>query len=147
MSASLAGGCHCGNVHYRLVWPGDPAAIPARACACAFCTRHGAVWIAHPDAVLEVSIADSALVSRYSFATETAVFHLCARCGVVTVATSLIGGRERAVVNATTLAQAPGLRLERSVVDFANESTEARLARRERAWIRRVGLVLGRGSA
>jgi len=130
----LRGGCHCGNLRYVLEWPGAPAAIPGRACTCGFCTRHGAVWMAHPDAVLAVEIADAAALSRYAFETKTAEFLVCARCGVVPVCTSRIDGREHAVVNVNTFDD-PALRIEQAPVSFDGEPTTDRLARRQQRWI------------
>jgi hypothetical protein len=74
----IDGRCHCGNIAFALAWEPDPVEIPARACACSFCVKHGNVWTAKPDGLLEVAIADPALVSRYAFETRTADFHVCA---------------------------------------------------------------------
>jgi hypothetical protein len=92
------------------------------------------VWTAHPAGVLRVSVEDPALVSRYAFATRTAEFHVCARCGVVPVVTSRIDGRIYAVVSATALDVDPQL-LRRAPASFDGEPLEARLARRARTWI------------
>ena len=78
----IHGRCHCGNIAFDLEWAGDPAKIPARACGCGFCTRHGGVWTSHPASRLAVKIEDDARVSRYEFGTRTATFYVCARCGV-----------------------------------------------------------------
>ena len=72
------GGCLCGNVTFSLAWEADPAEIPARACGCSFCAKHGGVGTSHPAGALEVKVEDPALVSRYAFGTRTAEFHVCA---------------------------------------------------------------------
>src|SRR5438309_1688361 len=99
----ISGGCHCGNIRLELDWPDDVAEIPARACGCSFCRKHGGVWTAHPRAGLSVAVGDRALVSAYSFETRTAEFQVCARCGVVPLATSEIDALLYAVVNLNAL--------------------------------------------
>src|SRR5438876_11604814 len=50
------GRCHCGNISFSLTWEPDPAEIPARACSCSFCLKHGGVWTSNPRGALEVVI-------------------------------------------------------------------------------------------
>ncbi|OGA78394.1 MAG: hypothetical protein A3G81_05050 [Betaproteobacteria bacterium RIFCSPLOWO2_12_FULL_65_14] len=95
----IHGKCHCGNISFSLAWEPDPAEIPARACSCSFCTKHGGVWTSNPSGRLQLAVKDRALVSKYSFGTKTADFPICARCGVVPVVTSLIDGRLYAAVS------------------------------------------------
>jgi hypothetical protein len=137
----LRGQCHCGNIAFSLRWEPDPAEIPARACDCSFCTRHGGVWTSFPDGHLQVTVQDPALVSRYAFGTRTAEFQVCARCGVVPLVTSLIDGQLYAVVNVHALEGIEPSRLRHSPASFGEEETGARLARRQRYWIRRVEFV------
>ena len=89
----IHGKCHCGNISFSLTWEPDPAEIPARACNCSFCVKHGGVWTSNPGGALEVVVKDPALVSKYAFGTRTAEFHTCARCGIVPVVTSRIEGQ------------------------------------------------------
>ena len=131
----MKGRCHCGNVALDLDWVGDADDIPARACACSFCIKHGGVWTSNPKATLAVSIADPALVSRYAFGTRTATFHVCARCGAVPLVTSEIAGRLYAVVNVNTLENIDRSRLRHAASDFDGEDVDSRLARRRRKWI------------
>lgn len=130
----LHGSCHCGNLRYVLDWPGEPPAIPGRACSCSFCTRHGAVWTAHPEARLAIEAGDAAAVSRYAFDTRTAQFLVCARCGVAVACTSRIRGRDHAVVNARTFDDAT-VRIEQAPVSFDGEDEAGRLRRRAQRWI------------
>ena len=134
----IKGRCHCGNVAFDLDWAGDASEIPARACGCSFCIKHGGVWTSNPQATLVVSIADPALVSRYAFGTRTATFHVCARCGAVPLVTSEIAGRLYAVVNVNTLEDVDRSRLRHAAANFDGEDVESRLARRGRNWIRDV---------
>lgn len=131
----ISGRCHCGNVALRLEWAGDPEAIPARACGCSFCVKHGGVWTSNPASTLTVSIEDAALISKYTFGTRTATFHVCSRCGAVPFVTSEIDRRLYAVVNVNTLEDVAPSRLRRAPASFEGEDVESRLARRARNWI------------
>ena len=139
----IAGRCHCGNIAYTLDWPADAATIPARACSCAFCRKHGNVWTAHPAAALAVTLRDAAHVSRYAFETKTADFHVCTICGVVPLVTSTIEGRTYAVVNVNTFEDVDPARLAHASVSCDGDYETARLARRSRNWIGDVRFVAG----
>ena len=131
----IRGSCHCGNIAFTLDWSPEPSVIPARACTCAFCRRHGGVWTACPTGSVRVAVRDASLVSRYAFETKTAEFHVCARCGVVPLATSTIDARDYAVVNVNTLERIDPSMLVLSPVTFDGESVADRLARRTLNWI------------
>jgi hypothetical protein len=134
----IRGTCHCGNIAFDLTWEPDPTEIPARACDCSFCTKHGGVWTSHPSATLAVSIERPERISAYVFGTRTAVFHTCSHCGVVPVATSRIDDHCYAIVNVNTF-EAPARSLLRAQpVTFEGEIVDTRLARRARNWIGRV---------
>src|SRR5438128_12669792 len=78
----IHGKCHCGNISFSLTWEPDPTEIPARACGCSFCTKHGGVWTSTPRGILKVAITDPPLVSSYAFGPRTAEFHTCSQCRV-----------------------------------------------------------------
>src|SRR6476661_5472037 len=84
----ISGSCHCRNISFALDWTPEPSEIPARACTCSFCTKHGGVWTSCPSGSLRIAISDPSLASTYRFGTETADFHVCIRCGGVPVVTS-----------------------------------------------------------
>jgi hypothetical protein len=126
---------------FRLDWQPSPTEIPARACGCSFCTKHGGVWTSAPDGALQIEVKEPALVSRYAFGTRTADFHVCSRCGVVPVVTSEIAGRLYAVVNVNTFAGVDPSLLRRSPSNFDGEGTDSRLARRARNWIGNVQFI------
>ena len=95
----ICGSCHCGNISFKLNWEPEPTEIPARACTCSFCVKHGGAWTSCPTGSVAVAVRQSSAVSRYGFGTKTAEFHVCATCGVVPIVTSRIGGNFYAVVN------------------------------------------------
>ncbi len=137
----IAGRCHCGNIRYVLEWPSAVDRIPARACGCSFCTKHGGVWTSHRDAVLVAEVHDPSLLSRYRFGTGTADFHVCTRCGAVPFVTSAIDDRLHAVVNVNTFDGVDPALLDRAPVSFDGEGTGERLERRKRNWIRTVRIT------
>lgn len=131
----IRGGCHCGNLAFTLNWQPEPTTIPARACTCSFCLKHGGVWTSCPTGTLRVEVNQPGRVSRYSFGTKTADFHVCAVCGVVPVVTSRIAGCVYAVVNVNTFADFDPASLQRTAATFDAEGESARLSRRQRNWI------------
>jgi hypothetical protein len=131
----IHGKCHCGNIAFALDWPGVPSEIVARACGCTFCVKHGGVWTSNPGARLSITVKQADAVSRYSFGTETATFHVCMRCGVVPLVTSEIANRLYAVVNVNTFEDFDVTRLRRQGASFDGEERESRLVRRQRNWI------------
>jgi len=131
----INGKCHCGNIAFALDWPDASPEIPARACGCSFCVKHGGVWTSNPKASLAVTVLDAALVSAYTFGTQTATFHVCAKCGAVPLVTSDIENHRYAVVNVNALEGLDPSRLRRGSADFEGEDTRSRLARRAGNWI------------
>lgn len=139
----ISGRCHCGNISFALAWEPEPTAIPARACTCSFCVKHGGVWTACPTGSLKVSVKDPSLVTKYVFGTKTAEFHVCARCGVVPVVTSRIDGRLYAVVSVNAFEGVEPSLFSRAPASFDGEGEVDRLARRKRNWIADVEYVEG----
>jgi hypothetical protein len=139
----IAGSCHCRNISFTLDWKPEPVEIPARACTCSFCTKHGGVWTSCPTGSLEVTVRQPSLVSAYSFGTKTAEFHVCSRCGVVPVVTSRIDGRLYAVVSVNALEGVDPSLLRRAALSVEEEGEDVRLARRKRNWIANVEFARG----
>ncbi len=137
----IRGKCHCGNIAFSLTWEPDPREIPARACSCSFCTKHGGVWTSNPGGALKVRVEDPSRVSRYAFGTRTADFHVCTRCGIVPVVTSRIDGRLYAVVSVNALEDVEASILRREPASFDGEAEDSRLARRKRNWIADVEFI------
>jgi hypothetical protein len=136
----IPGKCHCGNIAFSLRWEPDPVEIPARACGCSFCVKHGGVWTSYPRGVLKVQVKDPQLLSRYAFGTKTAEFHTCARCGIVPVVTSRIDGHLYAVVSVNAFEGIDASMLRRAPANFDGEGEGERLERRKRNWIGAVEL-------
>jgi hypothetical protein len=137
----LNGKCHCGNIAFELEWEAEPLEIPARACGCSFCVKHGGVWTSNPNARLVVAIRDASLVSKYAFGTRTATFHVCSRCGAVPLVTSEIENHLYTVVNVNVFENVDQSRLHRAAASFEGEDIESRLARRKRNWIADVRIA------
>src|SRR5689334_22176203 len=130
----IHGSCHCGNIRFTFDWPGLEPSIPVRACGCALCTKHRAVWTSHPNGRFYLLIADEKQVTRYRFGTKTADFHICLTCGVIPIVTCLIEGTQYAVVNVNTFDNVDRSQLVETATDFEGETTENRVARRRRNW-------------
>jgi hypothetical protein len=137
----LRGRCHCGNIAFTLAWDPDPTEIPARACLCSFCVKHGGVWTSNPNGALAVTVQDPKAVSRYAFETKTAEFHICTRCGVVPVVTSRIDGHLYAVVSVNAFEDVDPALLRHASASFDGETEATRLERRTRNWISRVEYI------
>jgi len=131
----LNGKCHCGNIAFELDWPRGSPDIPARACDCSFCVKHGGVCTSNPESRLNVTIRDAAHVSKYEFGTRTATFHVCTICGAVPLVTSEVAGHRYAVVNVNALENVDTTRLRPTASHFDGEDIDSRLARRSRNWI------------
>jgi hypothetical protein len=140
----INGKCHCGNIAFELAWEGEPPEIPARACSCSFCTKHGGVWTSNPRSHLAVTIRDASLLSKYSFGSRTAIFHICSCCGAVPLVTSEIANNCYAVVNVNVLEDVDPSWLRPAAVTFDDEDVESRLARRKRNWIGDVRITVER---
>ncbi len=137
-SRLIKGSCHCGNIRFDLEWPVSVPIIPVRECGCDYCSKHSGAWTSHPDAQLVVNVENSATVSKYRFATQTADFFVCASCGVVPLVLSEIDRQTYAVVNANSFDDKESLILRRNATDFDGEETSARLQRRKQNWIAHV---------
>src|SRR5438552_1037119 len=137
----IDGKCHCSNIAFELEWEGDPPEIPARACGCSFCVKHGGVWTSNPKSKLVVAIDDPASVSKYAFGTKTATFYVCSRCGGVPLVTSEIDNHLYAVVNVNVFEDVDRSRIRLGSANFEGEAVESRLARRQRNWIADVRIT------
>jgi len=137
----IRGACHCGNLTFELQWRPEPDFIPARACDCSFCVKHGGLWTSCAQGSLAVKVRDPGAHAVYTFGTRTADFHLCRGCGVVPVVTSRIGERLYAVVSVHAFEGVDPARIVSAPAHFGEETEAARLARRAAGWIPDVRFV------
>jgi hypothetical protein len=131
---ALRGQCHCGDLGYRLDWPAAAAPLAVQRCGCGFCARHGARWLARPDAPLMLELAPREGVLEYRFASQTVTFLVCARCGILTAARARADDRDYGAVNANTLDGFESLVLVEAAADPVDETLAARRARIARTW-------------
>ena len=128
------GGCHCGNLRWTLTSTLAPAELPARACQCSFCTRHGALSTSDPKGRLRFEVDDPALLLRYRFATGTADFLICRRCGVYVGALMAEGGAWYAIANLNTIEGREALHPVPQPMVYDGEDAGARRGRRSARW-------------
>ncbi len=136
----LNGSCHCGDVSYVLEWP-DDSVPPLRTCDCTFCVKHGGIYTSHPNAALRVTLHAAEALSTYEFGTRTGRFCSCKRCSVFVFVISTIDGRDRAVLNARTLADFKGPATV-PIHTYEGETVDDRLGRRGRNWIGTVTIAV-----
>ena len=134
---SIEGGCHCGNISYRLFTPVAPAKLPVRVCRCSFCTKHGVRYSSHPHAELAIRVHNKDLIEGYRFSKKIVEFVFCLRCGVMPYALAYIEGNTYAVININTTS-ADFSEVTPPPLDLSRESAEEGLARRKKAWIATV---------
>ena len=132
------GGCHCGNISFWFDWPAEVEDIPARACVCSFCFKHGAVWTSHPEGQFQLQITDPIQAKRYQFGTMTADIHVCTNCGIPPIATCTMDGRDYAVLNFNTFEEIDRSMFNQYPTNFDGETVGDRQARRQRNWTPRA---------
>ena len=128
------GGCHCGELRWTLRSTLAPEQLPARACGCGFCTRHGALTTSDPAGELRFERASGGRVLRHRFATASAEFLVCARCGVYCGALMEDGGRWYGIANLNTIDGRERLAPRAEAFDYDGEDEAARRARRRARW-------------
>lgn len=131
---SHRGGCHCGALSWTLRSALAPEHLPARACQCGFCLRHGALTTSDPAGELRFACAAPAEVLRYRFATGSAEFLVCARCGVYCGALMEEGGRWYGIANLNTIEGRERLAPSVQPFDYDGETEALRRARRSARW-------------
>ena len=141
------GGCHCGNLRLRLLLSAPPEAVGVRACQCSFCRAHATRTTSDPNGAVEVWAEDWSLVEPYRFATGTAEFLICRRCGVYMGAFCETPAGPRAVINTNALDDRARFSGEPDPRDHEGEALADRLARRAANWtparLRRPRAVAG----
>jgi hypothetical protein len=129
-----AGACHCGQLRWTLTTALALEALPVRACQCDFCTRYGALSTSDPAGHLRFSAAEPGAVIRYRFATRSADFLICARCGVYVGALMQDEGRWYAIASLNTLDRRAELEPVPQPMDYSGEAETSRRGRRSARW-------------
>ncbi|MBL4633064.1 MAG: GNAT family N-acetyltransferase, partial [Kofleriaceae bacterium] len=123
--AEVKGACHCGQVQVTLKT--EKNELPVRHCQCDHCAPQHLRYTSDPQG----SVCVAGKCSIYQFATKTADFARCARCGFFIGAFCESQGL-RAVLNADLFLQ---LRTRSpDAVEFGQEIVADRVARRARTW-------------
>ena len=130
---NIVGRCHCGNLKLHLHWPAT-ASLILRVCTCDYCSRQGALWISHHAAPVTLSYAEQDQIIAYRFASESADFLVCRRCGILTMARCAAADGQRAVVNARTLENVDLAHYQQAAAHLGDEDLPTRMARRRRDW-------------
>ncbi|MEL6213778.1 MAG: aldehyde-activating protein [Pseudomonadota bacterium] len=132
------GHCHCGKLKVAFQSEKTPHDIGVRTCQCAFCRSHGAVNVSDPAGFITIDAwADD--MTRYRFGLMTADFLICRHCGVYCVAAMSghdadKGAQIYATINIAGLAMSEFADLEEAPMDYAAETTDARIERRYKKW-------------
>jgi len=126
--AHLTGSCHCGA--QKIAFDTDRPLAP-RACQCGFCRRHGARTVTDPGGTAVLELDPQARL--YRFATRSADYVLCGRCGVYLGAVTAIDGGVFATLNLNTFDD-PRPDLDAAPVSYEGEAVDEKSERRRRAW-------------
>ncbi len=122
------GQCHCGAIRFTME---TSHALAPRACQCGFCRRHGARTVTDPSGAAILTLGPETL--RYRFASGSADYLLCGRCGNYVGALTQIGGALYATLNLNVFDE-PHPELAAVPVSYEGESPKTKAARRHARW-------------
>jgi len=128
------GGCHCGNLRWTLRTRLNVPDLAARACQCGFCRKHGAVGTSDPRGQMSFGVSDRTTIIRYRFATKTAEFLICGRCGIYVGAQMKEQGGTYAIANLCALDVYADFTFKPEPMDYSAEDSTARRLRRSNRW-------------
>jgi len=143
-TTTLSGRCHCGDITFAFESSVSADRLPLRACSCAFCRAHGARSTSDPNGRVEIAVGDPERLIRYRFATKTAEFLICGRCGIYVAAVLASGDSTCAIVNVNALDAAETFTQEIRPMNYDGETESERLQRRRTNWTPAV-LKCGKG--
>lgn len=104
-------------------------------CTCTFCRRHAAVCANDPSGQLLLEIADASEAVRYRFATTSADYLLCGRCGVFVASVMASDAGAVASLNVNVLgARAAFDQMPEIVLPAAEETPQQRRLRYADEW-------------
>ncbi len=130
----IRGGCHCGNLGFRLRASQPAEDLPVRACGCRFCRQHAALSSSDPAGRLSFAARDPDLLSRYRFGLATADFLVCRACGVYVGALMPDGGGAFGLINVRACDEAHQFAQSPRDMDYGGEDEGGRLERRRARW-------------
>ncbi len=130
----ISGGCHCGNVTFRLVASRPPEDLRVRACGCRFCRRHAALSTSDPGGHVSFTVSEPARLGRYRFGLKTADFLICQDCGVYVGALMPDGDQAFAIINVNACDEPQRFLQKSTAMDYGAEDEAGRQARRRAKW-------------
>lgn len=95
---------------------------------------HRVLSTSDPTSHIELTAATSTLLNKYRFARHTADFLVCGRCGVYIGAMIETARGRFGIININALDQIPVDVAAPVPMEYAAESHEQRVARREQRW-------------
>lgn len=128
MTSRHQGGCHCRAIRFEF---GTDRGFAPRACQCSFCRKHGARSVSDPDGWVRLELGPEAL--RYRFASGSADYLVCGRCGIYVGAIADLDGEMFATLNLNAFDE-PRLELEPVPVSYDGEDAATKKARRRARW-------------
>lgn len=128
------GGCHCGNLRWTLRSRFAVSELLVRACQCDFCRKHGALSTSDAQAEMNFAVLDRGAMIRYRFASETAEFLICARCGIYVGAQMEKQNRFYAIANLRTFDGSGDFAQRAQPMDYSGEDSVVRRTRRASRW-------------
>lgn len=96
---TISGECHCGNLSFEFKTNNSRDKLLVRSCQCRFCKLHGAATARDPNGLASIAARVPEMVTLYRFASNTADFILCSKCGVYIGAAVTVKGRAYATLN------------------------------------------------
>ena len=130
----ISGGCHCGNVTFRLAASRPPEDLSVRACGCRFCRQHAALSTSDPDGHVSFAVSEPGRLARYRFGLKTADFLVCQNCGVYVGALMPDGDRAYAILNVNACGEPQRFLQKSAAMDYGAEDEAGRQARRRAKW-------------
>ena len=131
---SYEGACHCGAIGFVYQTALAPEEWPVRACQCSFCRAHAALSTSDPMGALEFFERSPSRLHLYRFGGKTADFLICSDCGVYIGARTKAEGKPFGIINARALKSALSQLGEPQRMEYGNETSAERMARRAKRW-------------
>lgn len=131
---TYAGQCYCGAIGFSYSTDVPPPDWSIRACQCRFCRAHDALSTSDPCGSLAFEATEPRHLQRYRFAMKTADFLLCRNCGVYIGAVITTSAGAWGIVNTHALDTVPDRIADVQPINYDNEESSGRIARREARW-------------